>query len=1003
MTIRLNKVTRDLNVGITTVVEFLQKKGYTIEASPNAKITEEQYAVLVKEFSTDKNLKIESEKFSQERQNKDRNKASISIEGFESKKEKEEVVKTVIPEEARPKLKQVGKIDLDNLNKKTAPKVVEPVAKVIEQTPKAEPVVEKVVERKETPQPEKETPKPVVVEEKKPEPAPQPAPAPVLEEKKEPKIEKTEEKTPQVKEMEKETPEAAPVQEKEEDDVFKIRPTEFKSKINVVGQIDLAALNQSTRPKKKSKEEKRKEREEKDKQRQEQRKLMKDAIIKEIRKGDDKISKNSVNDDAAKKKKRNRINKERVDINAAGTTNAGGASNNNQRNDNANRPNRNNNSKPNGNNNQGGGKFNKDRFKKPVVKAEVSDEDVAKQVKETLARLTNKTKNKAAKYRKEKRENVQNRLMEQEEMEQEDSKILKLTEFVTANELASMMDIPVTQVIATCMSIGIMVSINQRLDAETINLVAEEFGYKTEYVSAEVAQAITEEEDNEEDLQPRAPIVTVMGHVDHGKTSLLDYIRKANVIAGEAGGITQHIGAYNVKLEDGRHITFLDTPGHEAFTAMRARGAKVTDIAIIIVAADDNVMPQTKEAINHAMAAGVPIVFAINKVDKPHANPDKIKEELAAMNFLVEEWGVKYQSQDISAKKGTGVHDLLEKVLLEAEMLDLKANPDRKATGSIIESSLDKGRGYVATMLVANGTLKMGDIVLAGTSYGKVKAMFNERNQRIKEAGPSEPVLILGLNGAPAAGDTFHVIDTEQEARDIANKREQLQREQGLRTQKLLTLDEVGRRLALGDFHELNVIVKGDVDGSVEALSDSLIKLSTEQVQVNVIHKGVGQISESDVTLAAASDAIIVGFQVRPSSSAGKLAEQEGVDIRKYSVIYDAIEEVKAAMEGMLAPTLKEQITATIEVREVFNITKVGLVAGAMVKTGKVKRSDKARLIRDGIVVFTGAINALKRFKDDVKEVGTNFECGISLTNCNDIKVGDIIEAYEEVEVKQTL
>ena len=1003
MTIRLNKVTRDLNVGITTVVEFLQKKGYTIEASPNAKITEEQYAVLVKEFSTDKNLKIESEKFSQERQNKDRNKASISIEGFESKKEKEEVVKTVIPEEARPKLKQVGKIDLDNLNKKTAPKVVEPAAKVIEQTPKAEPVVEKVVERKETPQPEKETPKPVVVEEKKPEPAPQPAPAPVLEEKKEPKIEKTEEKTPQVKEMEKETPEAAPVQEKEEDDVFKIRPTEFKSKINVVGQIDLAALNQSTRPKKKSKEEKRKEREEKDKQRQEQRKLMKDAIIKEIRKGDDKISKNSVNDDAAKKKKRNRINKERVDINAAGTTNAGGASNNNQRNDNANRPNRNNNSKPNGNNNQGGGKFNKDRFKKPVVKAEVSDEDVAKQVKETLARLTNKTKNKAAKYRKEKRENVQNRLMEQEEMEQEDSKILKLTEFVTANELASMMDIPVTQVIATCMSIGIMVSINQRLDAETINLVAEEFGYKTEYVSAEVAQAITEEEDNEEDLQPRAPIVTVMGHVDHGKTSLLDYIRKANVIAGEAGGITQHIGAYNVKLEDGRHITFLDTPGHEAFTAMRARGAKVTDIAIIIVAADDNVMPQTKEAINHAMAAGVPIVFAINKVDKPHANPDKIKEELAAMNFLVEEWGGKYQSQDISAKKGTGVHDLLEKVLLEAEMLDLKANPDRKATGSIIESSLDKGRGYVATMLVANGTLKMGDIVLAGTSYGKVKAMFNERNQRIKEAGPSEPVLILGLNGAPAAGDTFHVIDTEQEARDIANKREQLQREQGLRTQKLLTLDEVGRRLALGDFHELNVIVKGDVDGSVEALSDSLIKLSTEQVQVNVIHKGVGQISESDVTLAAASDAIIVGFQVRPSSSAGKLAEQEGVDIRKYSVIYDAIEEVKAGMEGMLAPTLKEQITATIEVREVFNITKVGLVAGAMVKTGKVKRSDKARLIRDGIVVFTGAINALKRFKDDVKEVGTNFECGISLTNCNDIKVGDIIEAYEEVEVKQTL
>ena len=998
MTIRLNKVTRDLNVGITTVVEFLQKKGYTIEASPNAKITEEQYAVLVKEFSTDKNLKIESEKFIQERQNKDRNKASISIDGFEKPK-KEEVVKTVIPEDVRPKFKQVGKIDLDSLNKRPAPKVAEqPVSVKTEQpvSKKEEPA--KVEEQKvEAPQ------EPVVVEEKIQEPAPQPKPAPVQEEKKEPEVQQKaeEQKKPQVIEMEKEAP-AAPVQEKEEDDIFKIRPTEFKSKINVVGQIDLDALNQSTRPKKKSKEEKRKEREEKDKQRQEQRKQMKDAIIKEIRKSDEKIAKPGAGNatDDGKKKKRNRINKERVDITAAGSTNNNN-SNNNQRRDN-NNSGKGGNNRPN-NNQSGSGKFNKDRFKKPVVKAEVSDEDVAKQVKETLARLTNKTKSKASKYRKEKRESVMNRQLELEEMEQEESKVLKITEFVTANELASMMDVPVTKVIATCMSIGIMVSINQRLDAETINLVAEEFGYKTEYVSAEVAQAITEEEDAEEDLQPRAPIVTVMGHVDHGKTSLLDYIRKANVIAGEAGGITQHIGAYNVKLEDGRRITFLDTPGHEAFTAMRARGAKVTDIAIIIVAADDNVMPQTKEAINHAMAAGVPIVFAINKVDKPHANPDKIKEELAAMNFLVEEWGGKYQSQDISAKKGTGVHELLEKVLLEAEMLDLKANPDRKATGSIIESTLDKGRGYVATILVSNGTLRMGDIVLAGTSYGKVKAMFNERNQRIKEAGPSEPVLILGLNGAPAAGDTFHVIDTEQEAREIANKREQLQREQGLRTQKMLTLDEVGRRLALGDFHELNIIVKGDVDGSVEALSDFLIKLSTEQVQVNVIHKGVGQISESDVTLAAASNAIIVGFQVRPSSAAAKMAEQDGVDIRKYSVIYDAIEEVKAAMEGMLAPTLKEQVTATIEVREVFNISKVGIVAGAMVKTGKVKRSDKARLIRDGIVVFTGTINALKRFKDDVKEVGTNFECGISLTNCNDIKVEDIIETYEEVEVKQTL
>ena len=956
MAIRLNKVTRDLNVGITTVVEFLQKKGHTIEASPNAKITEEQYAELVKEFSKDKNLKKESEKFIQERQNKDRNKPTVSIDTEEPKKEEE------IDLRPTAKFKPVGKIDLDSLNKRpAAPKVEEPV-KEAEPEVAQEPVI---VEQP-------------VVEEKKPE---------VVQVMK-PVEEKVE--TQEVP-MEKETSEKVNIQETEEGGVFKIRPTEFKSGINVLGKIDLDALNQSTRPKKKSKEEKRKERDEKEKLRQQQRQQMKDAIIKEIRKTDDK-SKES-DDEAGKKKKRNRIGKERVDINAPSNQAGGQRKEGGHQGKNANA------GKP----GKDQGKPNKDRFKKPAPKVEVSDEDVAKQVKETLARLTNKTKNKAAKYRKEKRDNVRDRMMEQEEMEQEESKILKLTEFVTANELANMMDIPVTKVIGTCMSIGMMVSINQRLDAETINLVAEEFGYQTEYVSAEVSQAITEEADADEDLEPRAPIVTVMGHVDHGKTSLLDYIRKANVIAGEAGGITQHIGAYNVKLEDGRHITFLDTPGHEAFTAMRARGAKVTDIVIIIVAADDNVMPQTKEAINHAMAAGVPIVFAINKIDKPTANPDKIKEELAAMNFLVEEWGGKYQSQDISAKKGLGVEDLLEKVLLEAEMLELKANPNRKATGSIIESSLDKGRGYVATVLVSNGTLRVGDIVLAGTSYGKVKAMFNERNQRIKEAGPAEPVLILGLNGAPAAGDTFHVFDTDQEAREVANKREQLQREQGLRTQKMLTLDEVGRRLALGDFHELNIIVKGDVDGSVEALSDSLIKLSTEQIQVNVIHKGVGQISESDVTLAAASDAIIVGFQVRPSNPAAKLAEQEGVDIRKYSVIYDAIEEVKAAMEGMLAPTLKEQVTATIEVREVFNISKVGQVAGAMVKTGKVKRSDKARLIRDGIVVFTGNINALKRFKDDVKEVGTNFECGISLTSCNDLKVGDIIETFEEIQVKQTL
>ncbi len=1003
MTIRLNKVTRDLNVGITTAVEFLQKKGFTVEANPNTKITDEQFDLLKKEFSTDKDLKIKSERFSQERQSKDRNKASVAIDGYgenAQEKAKPEEIKTVIPEDVRPKFKPVGKIDLDKPGQwsVTAPekeKEREETEKVIE---------EKKVE--ESAPVAVETLQPVLEghEEVKPEPESMSQPeanatseiqaAPIVE--KEPEIaaqvelESKEEKRVEASSISAtEEPEAK--EEPAEDKIFKIHQPEFVSKINVIGQIDLAALNQSTRPKKKSKEEKRKEREEKEKTRQDQKKQIKEAIIREIRREDSKLGDSGV--DVNGKKKRVRINKEKVDINNASNFQRGG----NDRSKNANGAS--------GGNQQAGGNRNrnKDRFKKPLVKQEVNEEDVAKQVKETLARLTSKGKNKGAKYRKEKRDMLSNRMQELEDMEMAESKVLKLTEFVTANELANMMDVSVTQVIATCMSIGIMVSINQRLDAETINLVAEEFGFKTEYVSAEVAQAIVEEEDKEEDLRPRAPIVTVMGHVDHGKTSLLDYIRKANVIAGEAGGITQHIGAYHVSLEDGRKITFLDTPGHEAFTAMRARGAKVTDIAIIIVAADDNVMPQTKEAINHAMAAGVPIVFAINKIDKPAANPDKIKEELANMNFLVEEWGGKYQSQDISAKKGLGVAELMEKVLLEAEMLELKANPDRRATGSIIESSLDKGRGYVATVLVSNGTLKMGDIVLAGTSYGKVKAMFNERNQRINQAGPSEPALILGLNGAPAAGDTFHVIETEQEAREIANKREQLQREQGLRTQKMLTLDEVGRRLALGDFHELNVIVKGDVDGSVEALSDSLIKLSTDQVQVNVIHKGVGQISESDVSLAAASDAIIVGFQVRPSGAAAKLAEQEGVDIRKYSVIYDAIEEVKSAMEGMLAPTLKEQVTATIEVREVFNITKVGLVAGAMVKSGKVKRSDKARLIRDGIVIFTGAINALKRFKDDVKEVGTNFECGISLTGCNDIKVDDVIESYEEVEVKQTL
>lgn len=1035
MTIRLNKVTRDLNVGLSTVVEFLQKKGYDIESNPNTKITEEEYELLVKEFSTDKSLRMESDRFTQQRQTKER-KSSVSIEGYQSEKDKEKqkkdnVIKTVIPSEVRPHFKSVGKIDLNNLSKgivsgnQSAPQP-EPVAqeetKSVVQEPANEPVLkveESDVKVNNIPETTSEEikPTPTVKEQqtKQPEKA-EDLSKPVegisnsgqsttvnsqnhitREEKKE-KM-----KTAAVQEENKNTQEE---EKQEQDTVFTIHPNTVKPKLNIVGQIDLNALNQSTRPKKKTKEEKRKEREEKERLRQDQKKQIKEAIIKEIRKDDPNRSPKPVqtgennNGGNGNKKKRNRINNEKVDINkvsaAGGNQRPANSHSNGGGND------RNGVKKNDGNRNQDP-RRNHDRFKKPIPKEAVSEEDVAKQVKETLARLTSKGKNKASKYRKEKREQASNRIQEQEQEEKKDSKVIKLTEFVTANELATMMNISVNQVIGTCMSIGMMVSINQRLDAETINLVAEEFGFKTEYVSAEVAQAIVEEEDKEEDLLPRAPIVTVMGHVDHGKTSLLDYIRKANVIAGEAGGITQHIGAYNVKLSDGRRITFLDTPGHEAFTAMRARGAKVTDIAIIIVAADDHVMPQTKEAINHAMAAGVPIVFAINKIDKPGANPDKIKEELAGMNFLLEEWGGKYQSQDISAKKGIGVKELMEKVLLEADLLDLKANPNRKATGSIIESSLDKGRGYVATVLVSNGTLKIGDVVLAGTSFGRVKAMFNERNKRLETAGPSEPALILGLNGAPQAGDMFHVMDTDQEAREVANKREQLQREQGLRTQTRVTLDELGRRIALGNFKELNVIIKGDVDGSIEALKDSLIKLSTEQIQVNVIHGAVGQISESDVTLAAASDAIIIGFQVRPSAAARRLAEQEGVDIRLYSVIYAAIEEVKDAMEGMLAPQVKEVVTATVEVRQVFHITKVGTVAGAMVKEGKVKRSDKARVIRDGIVIFNGTINALKRFKDDVKEVGSNFECGISLTNYSDLHTGDILETYEEIEVKQTL
>ncbi|WP_302978317.1 translation initiation factor IF-2 [Paraprevotella clara] len=955
MSIRLNKVTKECNVGLQTAVEFLQKKGFSdVEANPNTKISDEQYQMLVAEFKKDKGLRDDAAVISRKRQHKEK-KATIALP-----EEKPVEIKTATEAKLGKGPKVVGRIDLDNLGARKSVAAPEKTAGKRAQTELAPGLPSGSGLSK------KETPAPARPAEVKAE-APIAEPAPKQEEKPQAETE-----TP-VSQKEVRQQEKSKAIGTETDGVFRLNHTaQAAPQLKVKGHIDLAALNQSTRPKKKTKEEKRKEREEKNRQA-----------------GGDRSRQGGTGQNASEsKKKRVRIGKERVDVNAvAGQQNG-------KKRDNA----------P-GTNQQGGGKHNKNKNRQqPVIKAEVSDEDVAKQVKETLARLTNKNKaGKGAKYRKEKRENARASMEEQLEEQAAESKVLKLTEFVTANELAVMMDVPVTQVISTCMSIGIMVSINQRLDAETINLVAEEFGFKTEYVSAEVSEAVNEEEDDEEDLVPRAPIVTVMGHVDHGKTSLLDYIRKTNVIAGEAGGITQHIGAYNVTLESGRHITFLDTPGHEAFTAMRARGAQVTDIAIIIIAADDDIMPQTKEAINHAMAAGVPIVFAINKVDKPAANPDKIKEGLAAMNFLVEDWGGKYQSQDISAKKGIGVEELLEKVLLEAEMLDLKANPNRKATGSIIESSLDKGRGYVATVLVSNGTLHVGDIVLAGTNYGRVKAMFNERNQRVKEIGPAQAATILGLNGAPTAGDTFHVMDTEQEAREITNKREQLQREQGLRTQKILTLDEVGRRIALGGFQELNVIVKGDVDGSIEALSDSLIKLSTEKIAVNVIHKGVGQISESDVALAAASEAIIIGFQVRPSASARKMAEQQGVDIRLYSIIYDAIEEVKSAMEGMLAPEVKEEVTATVEVRQVYHISKVGTVAGAYVVDGKVQRSNKARVIRDGIVVHTGQINALKRFKDDVKEVGTNFECGISLVNYNDLREGDMIETYQEVEVKAKL
>lgn len=948
-----------MNIGLQTAVEFLRKRSDLGEVKEELsfKLSDSQYNALVEAFKSDKEVRSQAEKLLLKHPKEKKRQSDGNKE-----RRADNAVRSVKPQKYTP----LGKIDLDSLGKKPAAKPAAPAEKPQEAAVAEQPKPEVKESAAATVQAKSQEPKPeqpVAAAEKKPAEPAQPAgnTTAVVEEKKTEPEKVQPEAKPEAKAAEPQAQQPAapekpaePEPVKEESKIFTLKSEKkLAPKVNVLGKIDLDSLNQSTRPKKKTKEERRKEREEKAMQ---------------------------AHPDG--KKKRSRITKERVNIDQAVKQNNNGGGDSHADKGNAKKKNRKRNHKP----------------------LEVNEEDVARQVKETLARLTSKGQNKkGAKYRKEKREAAQEHLKEQRAEAKTESKTLKLTEFVTVSELASMMNVSVNQVIGTCMSVGIMVSINQRLDAETINLVADEFGFKTEYVSAEVSEAITEEEDDENDLVPRAPIVTVMGHVDHGKTSLLDHIRNTNVIAGEAGGITQHIGAYNVTLADGRKITFLDTPGHEAFTAMRARGAQVTDIAIIIISADDSVMPTTREAIAHAQAANVPMVFAINKIDKPGANPDKIREDLANMNLLVEEWGGKYQCQEISAKKGIGVDDLLEKVLLEAEMLDLKANPNRKATGSIIESSLDKGRGYVSTVLVSNGTLRVGDNVIAGTSYGRIKAMFNERNQRIEKASPAEPAIILGLNGAPTAGDTFHVLETEQEAREIANKRLQLQREQGLRTQKRLTLSDISHRIALGSFKELNIIVKGDTDGSIEALSDSFIKLSTEKIKVDVIYKAVGQISESDVTLADASDALIVGFQVRPSAAARKLADQEGVEINTYSVIYDAIEDVKSAMEGMLEKVKKEVVTGQVEVREVYHISKVGTVAGAYVTEGKVHRTDKARVVRDGIVVHTGEINALKRFKDDVKEVGVNFECGISLVNFNDIQVGDILETFMEIEVKQKL
>ena len=955
MSIRLNKALRELNIGLQTAVEFLSKRSDLgeVEAEPSFKLSDQQYKALTDAFSQDKKVRDQAEKLFTKK-TKDKKRVP------EQKEDREENAEV---SNGKQQFKPLGKIDLDSIGKPTA-KSAAP------ENRKASGKESAAVSSAPVTNASKAEVK-ASHEHQKGNAGGQMS----HQHKQNGERNNGQQKQNNHKSMQNQANNNQPQQGEKPAEtnasgsVFTLK-SEKKFSANepkVLGKIDLSSLNQSTRPKKKSKEERRKEREEKLAQQH------------------------------SEKKKRVRINKERVDINAeANQGNNGGNKNNGGNQNNQNGGNKKKKNK-NRNNNKGGNQNNQRQI-------EVDDEAVARQVKETLARLTSKSQNKkGAKYRKEKREAVQEKLQDQARQEQKESKILKLTEFVTVSELATMMDISVTQVISTLMGVGIMVSINQRLDAETINMVAEEFGFKTEYVSAEVQEAVSEEEDDENDLVPRAPIVTVMGHVDHGKTSLLDYIRNTNVIAGEAGGITQHIGAYSVTLKSGRKVTFLDTPGHEAFTAMRARGAQATDIAIIIIAADDSVMPTTKEAIAHAQAAGVPMVFAINKIDKPGANPDRIREDLANMNLLVEEWGGKYQCQEISAKKGIGVHDLLDKVLLEADMLDLKANPNRRASGTIIESSLDKGRGYVSTVLVANGTLKVGDIVLAGTSWGRVKAMFNERNANIKSAAPAEPAIILGLNGAPTAGDQFHVIETEQEAREIANKREQLQREQGLRTQKRLTLGDISHRIARGEFHELNVIVKGDTDGSVEALSDSFIKLSTEKVQVNVVNKAVGQISENDVMLASASDAVIVGFQVRPSADARKAADREGVEINTYSIIYDAIDDIKSAMVGMLDKVKKEIVTGQVEVKQTFKISKVGTIAGGLVTEGKVHAKDKARVIRDGIVIRTAEIGALKRYKDDVKEVVTGMECGLSLVNYNDIQEGDVIETFTEIEVEQKL